>query len=310
MKTLIIDPGYSSFKWARVEDGKVKGPYREPTAVAEVPDWSLAVDGPGEAGGIEMNGKRYLVGEEALISGLPLPTLADGFLYGTALPLFLKKLTEEKKPETVVVLISPADFGLLNRVEETVRRILPEARFLAMVQGTGVWVEAERPGAAIIIDIGFNTVDCIPVMNGKLRRDLCFALKGAGLVSFLEKVERDDPFSLARRLEEGDERLAALVREHYWGWLERMLAARGEWRRRPTGIPLIFGGGGARFLKKVKGARVVKDPETANVRGVARLIKESTGGEKHEGKDGDPGRDGVAHTFESKDEGGHYSVAS
>ena len=310
MRQLIIDPGYSAVKWAWVKGGEVHGPFREPTAVAEVPGWSLVVDGPGGECGIGWRGNRYLVGDEALISGLPLPTLADGFLYETALPLFLKKLTADERPDTVVVLISPADFALKDWIKEVVEEVLPGVKFMAMVQGAGVWVEAGRPESAVIVDIGFNTVDCIPVVRGNLRRELCFALKGAGLVSFLEKVERDDPFSLARRLEEGDERLASVVREHYWDWLERMLAARGEWRRRPSHVPLVFGGGGARFVKKVKGARVVKDPETANVRGVAKLIQKTMGGEKHEDKDEFTEGDGVACGPESEVEGRGCEAAS
>ena len=37
MRTWVIDPGYSSFKVALVEGGRVRKVRREPTLVAEVP---------------------------------------------------------------------------------------------------------------------------------------------------------------------------------------------------------------------------------------------------------------------------------
>ena len=153
-----------------------------------------------------------------------------------------------------------------------------DVSFLA--QGLGVWIEGGAPGEAAVVDIGFNTVDVLIARNGKLVRELSFSLRECGLVSFLERVARDDPFRITRRLEEGDERLAALAREHYWEWLERQLSARSEWRRLGKNTRLVFGGGGARFIPRMDNATIVRDPELANVRGVARSILKSLRQEK------------------------------
>ena len=272
MTTLVFDPGYSSVKWAVADGGGVGPVTREPTAVAEVPDWAARADMPGDAGGIEWRGRRFLVGEEALMAGLPLPTLADGFLTELAIPLFLRSIRERVNFDRAAVLISPADSALKGRIEAVAREALGEVETVFVAQGAGIWFEAGGPSDALVLDVGFNTVDVLVVSRGRVRRDLSFSIRGAGLVSFLERVERDDPFMLARRLEGGDARLAEAAAEHYPGWLWRQLEARTEWRRRPDAA-VIAGGGGARFLRGVRGVRVVRRPETANVRGVAAMVE-------------------------------------
>ena len=110
MRQLIVDPGYSAFKWAEVRDGQLVEVGREPTVVSEVPDWLPSVDfgvNGGGAEGIEWREKRYLVGPPGM-GGLRIP-ITEETLFDLAIPLYLKRF--KARPEDgVILLLSLSDW--------------------------------------------------------------------------------------------------------------------------------------------------------------------------------------------------------
>lgn len=271
----IMDPGYSNFKIMKINTltKKYLG-ILQPSVISEVPEWQYeSLSGIAYSATVSFRGKHYLTGNLALTYGLGIPSLTPGWLENLACPLFA--LTFCKEVEELYILLSPSDW----EVKEKIKQSLAEAGFNNVKfapQGIGIWIEAGSPKNAIVIDIGFNTVDVFIVIDGKPIRELCFALKECGLISFLEKLTKDDPFRLARRLENGDQELADKARTYYYEWLMRQLEVRPEWRRRPTKYVTVFGGGGAYFLPKevAKSSRIPRDPELANVRGFADFLLE------------------------------------
>lgn len=269
----IIDPGYGNFKLARLNPDT--GDFLitvQPSIISRVPDWEYEkLNGVGKSACIEWKGERYLVGNIAMTYGLAIPSLTKDWMVNLACPLFALSFCSDTKK--IYVMLSPSDWELKPEIEKS----LKEAGFETinfMAQGTGIWLDAGAPKNAIVIDIGFNTVDVLMVLNGSPVRELCFALKECGLVSFLEKLTKDDPVHLARRLEEGDEILADKIKNYYFKWLFEKLNARTEWRKKPLGVKLVFGGGGALFLPDDlrKASTVPKDPVIANVRGLTRYL--------------------------------------
>lgn len=264
----VMDPGYGNFKIGKADP--VKEIYLgtiQPSVISRVPQWEYEkLSGIGQSACIDWKGEKYLVGTLALTYGLSIPSLSQNWLTDLACPLFA--LSFCRGVEELYVMISPSDWELKSKIETS----LKEAGFNNVkfaVQGTGIWLEAGSPRNAIVIDVGFNTVDVLMINNGTVIRELCFALRECGLVSFLEKLTKDDPMLLARRLEEGDQELAEKVKNYYYPWLFEKLEARTEWRKRPHQMKLIIGGGGAYFVpddlrKKVT---IPRHPELANVKG-------------------------------------------
>jgi len=271
----IMDPGYSNFKFAFVNTETLRSTFAKiPSAVSELPEWQLETlpKGITESSAIEWNNKKYIIGNEALFSGLPIPPFAKGWLENIAIPLFAKKYAQNTLE--LIVLLSPSDWTLKNEITQNLQSA-GFSSFRFVPQGVGIWLDAGAPKNAVIIDIGFNTVDVLIAQDGKIIRELCFSLKECGLVSFLERVARDDPFLINRKLEENDPYLTKLAKEHYWEWLERQLSARSEWRRinlNPN-LKLIIGGGGAHFLPDdFNKGYITREPELSNVKGIAKVV--------------------------------------
>jgi len=293
----VVDPGYSNFKIGYMEVDYSKKrikmhSFRIPSAVSEFPDWYDSLyKGVKDSIAIEVNGRKYVVGQEALSVGVPIPTLSRGWLENIGCPLFIRRYCADF--DELYLLLSVADWNKVERIKENIFSALPfpvEGRkIITVMQGTGIWIEAGSPGDVVVFDIGFNTVDVLisrydeVEVNGRvvrkavIPRELCFSLKEAGLVSFLEKINKDDPLRITGLLEFDDPDVVKLAREHYWEWLKTRLSARSEWRGIGSQVyRYIFGGGGARFLNlsedEQKRSVIVKDPEMANVRGIMRLL--------------------------------------
>ena len=99
---VVIDPGYSAFKFALVVQGNLQT-WKEPTVVSLVPSFSAELSGvePDDSCSVVWDGKKYLVGSDA-VSGLRIFQEDDfEFLYKQVLPLFLlklkKRLNSQKK---------------------------------------------------------------------------------------------------------------------------------------------------------------------------------------------------------------------
>ncbi|MCX8158613.1 MAG: ParM/StbA family protein [Candidatus Diapherotrites archaeon] len=274
----VIDPGYGNFKIGKLDTSSGKWIITtQPSIVSEVPEWQYqSMSGIGVSASVEYKGNKYLVGTLAQSYGLTIPSFSPNWLEELACPLFT--LSFCKEVQEVYVLLSPADWGR----KEEIKNVLAEVGYLDVKfapQGIGIWLEAEAPKNSVVIDIGYNTVDIMFTLDGKPIRELCFALKECGLVSFLEKLTKDDPSRLARLLEQGEEELVDKAKRHYFPWLLKKLSVRNEWRQMMKVDVKIYGGGGAYFLpdhEKLKEDVIVPErPEIANVKGfLLYLLKE------------------------------------
>lgn len=272
----IIDPGYSNFKIARLSTKDKKYVTTiQPSIISEVPEWqSKYLEGIGFSACVEWRNKKYLVGYLALMYGFSVPSFVPGWMENLACPLFALSFCREA--DELYIMLSPADWDKKEKIQSN----LTEAGFKKInfaPQGIGIWLDVGCPKNSVVIDIGYNTVDVLFTIDGKPIRELCFALRECGLVSFLEKLTKDDPIRLARRLEEGDPDLREKAKNYYYPWLLQKLDSRSEWRKRSPKQILVFGGGGARFLPdNIPEKHVIpKNPELANVRGFVKyLIKQ------------------------------------
>jgi len=267
MRTLVVDPGYSSVKWGFLV-GRRMEIHKEPTILAEVPsfaqNWDSIDENDDEA--FEWQGKRYLVGPPG-IGGLRLEITRENLLF-IVLPFYLKRLIQST--EKIFILLSLADFDLTEKIRELITEVVPGAEIKFLPQGYGAWLLSGSADAAIF-DLGFNTVDVIPFRGGKPEKSLAFSLSRTGLASFLSLVRKDDPHLIARRLEAGDPELSLLLKKHYWPWLLERIRTRPEWPA-ISSLPFFFAGGGAYFIPGSAGKKF-KKPELVNVEGVLAFLK-------------------------------------
>ena len=295
MRVYVVDPGYGNFKIAKItvnpEAGRIQTSFSKvPSAVSEIPEWSDSLKNTlRDTLAVSVYNRNYIVGKEALSCGVPIPTLTPGWLENFGIPVFVKAFCADF--DRLYILLSMSDWDKKDTIISRIREIFPEKtsdQIFFLVQGSGIWVEAGRPGDAVVLDIGFNTVDVLVTRyrtverNGRtvkvpfIPRELCFSLKEAGLVSFLEKASKDDPFRIARLLEGGDEYLTRLAREHYFEWLKTRFFARSEWRGVAGEIRhLVIGGGGAFFVEPEREdfkITIVREPDMANVKGMTRVV--------------------------------------
>ena len=170
MSILSIDTGYSFIKYAyKADNGETKHD-KFITAIAPSDGDDLGI---GEKSSVSFNGREYLVGEKALYRGNILPTRADDFLT-TYSPLFLHKITKDNNisPDLVTLSLSIGEFkakskALKNACENFV---VDDTVFSFGVkvfpQGLGIWKYVNSPKNAVILDIGFNTIDVLSVIDG------------------------------------------------------------------------------------------------------------------------------------------------
>lgn len=169
MSILSIDTGYSFIKYAYKNDGDIK--YNKfITAIAPSESDDLGI---GEKSSVNFNNKEYLVGEKALYKGNVLPTRADDFLT-TYSPLFLHKIVKDNNllPNLVTLSLSISEFKAKSKVLRSACEnfVVDNTVFSFDVkvfpQGLGIWKYVGSPENAVILDIGFNTIDVLSVIDG------------------------------------------------------------------------------------------------------------------------------------------------
>ena len=174
MSILTIDTGYSYIKYAyekKEKDKQFYGKNKFITAVCPVEVDSLSI---GDKSSVRYNGKDYLVGEKALYKSNVLPTRSDDFLT-TYAPLFIHKIVEENNlsPDLVTLSLSIGEFKKKYKTLEsvcqsfTINDTVYNFRTEVYPQGLGIWKYAGSPSNAIILDIGFNTVDILSIIDGR-----------------------------------------------------------------------------------------------------------------------------------------------
>lgn len=197
---LAVDTGYSFVKYSykSVEDttGEVikaaeKGKFV--TAIATVD--TVGDLGIGEKAAVEYNGDYYLVGEPALNRSSLIPTRSESFLIEYS-PLLIHEILrrENIQPTLLVVSLSLAEFA---RKRDALKKACSNFKVdgkvhsfdvEVMPQGWGIWVYANKPANAMIIDIGFNTIDILTVFNGKIMPEFCMGIRDFGVCEIANAV--------------------------------------------------------------------------------------------------------------------------
>lgn len=176
---LAVDVGYGYTKYAH---GDVLDKF--PSAVAPVP----AITGFGESRAYLYNGSRYLVGENALWSDV-ISTRTEDFLinYSPLLIYHLLKRENIGSVSTLCVSLSIAEFTSRKDALASVCRSFAvngetfEQEVKVYPQGLGIWVSSGSPGNAIIVDIGFNTLDVLTMIEGEPRPEYSFSFSNRGV---------------------------------------------------------------------------------------------------------------------------------
>ena len=173
---LSTDIGYSYTKYAA--DGVLS---KFPSIVSR----AAGADYIGESTDYEYNGDRYNVGD---IYGNPnIPTRTDDFLTKYS-PLLLFHIfnKENIRPDLICVSLSISEYKEKEvKLKNAVSKFIVNNEFynqevMVFPQGMGIWVAAGKPDNAVIIDIGYNTVDIFAVKNGTPSRDYSKGFPGIG----------------------------------------------------------------------------------------------------------------------------------
>ncbi len=170
MVILSVDTGYSFIKYAYKDD---KGDVRYDKFITAVAPGESNDLGIGEKSSVHFNKREYLIGEKALYKGNVLPTRSNDFLT-TYSPLFLYKIIEGKKlsPNLVTLSLSISEFKAKSKIlQQTCENFIANGTVFSFKtkvfpQGLGIWKYAGSPDNAVILDIGFNTVDILSVIDG------------------------------------------------------------------------------------------------------------------------------------------------
>ena len=170
MIILSVDTGYSFIKYAYKDN---KGDIRHDKFITAVAPGESNDLGIGEKSSVHFNKREYLIGEKALYKGNVLPTRSNDFLT-TYSPLFLYKIIKGKKisPDLVTLSLSISEFKAKSKIlQQICENFIANGTVFSFKtkvfpQGLGIWKYAGSPDNAVILDIGFNTVDILSVIDG------------------------------------------------------------------------------------------------------------------------------------------------
>lgn len=308
---LICDVGYGDVKYIVVDDnieeyhqGKI------PSLLASMDILDLS-DAMGSDDVFEYRDQFYLVGSDAGISfgAHPISSMSRDFILNYA-PLFLAKIAQVEglKPQQISLVILSLAFleyeDNWKKLSEICSDfIVSKKRFTQEVQvfmqGVGIWYDQESPDNCLIIDIGFNTIDVILALNGSVRKELSFGLKGYGTSNFIHSVKEylNKRSELQFNINEVQQMIIAnnpvldkfkmrpVIKRFSQTWMERLLSELQTYeqfnRAEKMGCDIIVAGGGAYYLKGLSlpsNYRLVdNEPEFANVRGFLVELRRQTG---------------------------------
>ncbi|MHB1680693.1 MAG: ParM/StbA family protein [bacterium] len=174
---LSTDIGYSYTKYAY--DGVLS---KFPSIVSK----AGSADCIGELKSYEYGGNRYNIGENAF--GNPnISTRTDDFLIKYS-PLLLSHIfnKEDIRPDLICVSLSISEYKEKEeKLKDAVSKFIVNNEIynqevMVFPQGMGIWVSCGKPDNAVIIDIGYNTVDIFAVKDGAPSRDYSKGFPGVG----------------------------------------------------------------------------------------------------------------------------------
>ena len=294
-----IDVGYSFVKYAYSFDGDiVKDKFITAVAPAEGFD-----PGIGVKSSVVYKSTEYVVGEKALYMAKVLPTRSKDFLENYT-PLLLYEALKRKNvsPDVVIFSVSIADFkdkalSIKNACESF--EVNGEVfRFDVKVypQGLGIWQYTGSYSNALILDIGFNTIDVLAVLGGEVVPELSGGYSDMGVCEIASdvaeyissnitkdyvpelsviKILADGKFKYMRR-EYDISDIVNLKKKEYTKRVFDIFSGSQKLKTLLDKVDtLIVAGGGAYFLdedlKKSYGIITPKDPEYTNVLGFIKL---------------------------------------
>ncbi len=189
MNVLATDIGYGHTKYAM--NGVLD---KFPSIVAPV--YGTEKNKYGDSNAVEYNGKRYLVAEDGQLANNIIITNTENFLLRYA-PVLLYKVFEKsniKKIDTLCVSLSIAEFhekkAKMQKICESfvINGTEYKQNVSVYPQGVGIWVDVGKPTNAIVIDIGFNTIDVITFLQGKPIKDFSFGLINQGVCNITSTI--------------------------------------------------------------------------------------------------------------------------
>jgi len=302
MRILVSDIGYGDTKYIFL-DGESESKGKIPTLVAPVMKSSYEL---GENSSLSYGGRNFLAGPEAKYASYVIPTTTREFLMSYS-PLLvarvLRELEEMGGIDLLVVSLSLKDWRMKNEIEKvtgnfTVSNRTYSQEVKVFPQGLGIWVECGRPENVAIVDIGYNTIDVPVFMDGRINRELSFAIAGMGTTAFISEVtdfvnsnfkEDFTPNEICHFMQTESpyfQRLGIVdeIKSRSVDWFNDVwerLTSRQAFRKVVKYMDVIIAGGGARFaLEAALDANVKvfgQAPEFANVMGFAKEIRREMG---------------------------------
>jgi len=194
-----FDPGYSDIKESyRNENGEIIN-RKYSSLVAEAS--ADATDMP------LLEGKRYYMGEEALVRGSEeIIELTDYMQLEKTIPLFLYKSIKDNNidPNQLKYIVSGLSFAQISKGPDFIKRLSKfkinnetfnfSKRVLLAPQAVGAkyaieYFFPEGPKTYLIIDIGFSTIDIVDVINSVVRRENVHGYKDEGIIRIARNLQ-------------------------------------------------------------------------------------------------------------------------
>ncbi|AEA33649.1 ParM/StbA family protein [Hippea maritima] len=303
MVILSVDTGYSFIKYAYKDKNGSTSYDKFITAIApagEVDDLGI-----GKKTSFNYNGEEYLVGEKALYKGNVLPTRANDFLT-TYSPLFLYKIIKDNglQPDLVTLSLSISEFKAKSKILKQacenfiVNDTVFSFRVKVFPQGLGIWKYAGSPENAVILDIGFNTIDVLTVIEGMPIPELSAGYKDMGVCEMASTVSEHISANIVKsyvpevsvvqvlaagkfKYKRHEYDISELIEQKKETYTKRIFETISKSSKLQTVLDridtFIVAGGGAYFiddnLKESYGFVIPNKPEYANVLGFVKLAE-------------------------------------
>lgn len=291
MKVLGLDIGFGHTKV--VSDG-VKMKF--PTMIAYAPNDPYA-----ELDVVNIAGMSYVVGRDARFSqfGIEIPTVAELVKYA---PVFLRYVTGILGEFDVVVTgLPPNCKAYVPVLKQNLESVASGTQFEILPQGVGILYDVmdKISDEVIIVDIGYNTVDCVVAKEyqGVWKKSQVVTFEGFGVMKCVELMRDILPQSLeffrnrsASRLLDAFERgyvmldgekvaLDSFKAEAQRKYGEILMAKikqelKGDYRAMAQ---VVIAGGGAYYIDPKQfgsGVYVPQEPEFSQARGYYKCGKE------------------------------------
>ena len=297
---LATDVGYGHTKY------EVNGKYGKfPSVIAPI----FTNGTYGTNTGIEYNDIKYIVGKEARFSSNVISAMSKDFLIKYA-PVLIHHIFQREKVGQVDLLclsLSIAEYHKKKPIlKKTCREFIINNKKYAQdievyPQGVGIWADMGKPDNALIIDIGYNTIDILTFFDGQVNINFSRGVKEKGVMNMIndiimyvsDKYNHEIKPHEANQVLMGDGKINLFRKEYNLNDFIEMrkkfysnkiveetinnkaikdISARVD--------KLIIAGGGAYFIDKETvseyGIEIPENPEYSNVRGFHKLAETSS----------------------------------